>query len=251
MKVMFLDESGDHNLSVVHPDYPVFVLAGVIVDADYAKGEMAERVATFKRDFFGRQDLILHTADITRNRGAFGVLKDPGSRQRFYQGLNALLRSLQFQVVACAIRKDEHLARYGVAAVDPYMLSLHVLVERLCFEVGTGGRGGIVAEKRGEYLDGQLDLAWETLKLSGTHYVRGATVRERISDIRHRSKRENIAALQVADLVATPIGRHVIGRRTHEDFRIIEEKFRRNARGDYQGTGLVILPRPGPRPEKE
>ena len=30
MKVLFLDESGDHNLSVIDPSYPIFVLGGVI-----------------------------------------------------------------------------------------------------------------------------------------------------------------------------------------------------------------------------
>jgi len=32
MKVLFLDESGDHSLNVIDPQYPVFVLGGVIVD---------------------------------------------------------------------------------------------------------------------------------------------------------------------------------------------------------------------------
>jgi hypothetical protein len=38
VKVLFLDESGDHNLSVIDPQYPLFVLGGIIVDQDYAKG---------------------------------------------------------------------------------------------------------------------------------------------------------------------------------------------------------------------
>ncbi|MGE0269291.1 MAG: DUF3800 domain-containing protein [Candidatus Omnitrophota bacterium] len=28
MKIMFLDESGDHNLLIVDKDYPIFVLGG-------------------------------------------------------------------------------------------------------------------------------------------------------------------------------------------------------------------------------
>lgn len=41
MKVLFLDESGDHNLTVIDPLYPVFVLGGVIMDRDYARIEVA------------------------------------------------------------------------------------------------------------------------------------------------------------------------------------------------------------------
>ena len=119
MKVMFLDESGDHNLSVIDPQYPLFVLGGVIVDKDYAVGELTEKLAAFKRELFGREDLILHTADITRNRNGFERLKEPVFRQRFYERLNVLMAELRYSVVACAIRKDEHLSRYGVAALIP------------------------------------------------------------------------------------------------------------------------------------
>ncbi len=49
MKVMFLDESGDHNLSLIDPSCPVFVLGGVITLQSYAEGEMTERVRTFKQ----------------------------------------------------------------------------------------------------------------------------------------------------------------------------------------------------------
>ena len=44
MKVLFLDESGDHNLSVIDPSYPIFVLGGVIVDQDYA--DLTEALTT-------------------------------------------------------------------------------------------------------------------------------------------------------------------------------------------------------------
>ena len=50
-------------------------------------------------------------------------------------------------MVACVIRKDEYLGRYGLAAIDPYVLSLEVLVEILCFDVEAISEGGtIVAE---------------------------------------------------------------------------------------------------------
>jgi len=54
-------------------------------------------------------------------------MKDPNFREPFVRDLNALMRRLEYMVVACAIRKDEHLTRYGVAALDPYFLSLDIL----------------------------------------------------------------------------------------------------------------------------
>lgn len=121
MLVLFLDESGDHSLGVIDPQYPMFVLGGVIMDQAYAEGEAEERVRRFKRELFGSEDLVLHTADLTRNRNGFERMAEPAFRQRFYAGLNELMRTLDYQVVACAIRKDAHLRRYGLAAIDPYM----------------------------------------------------------------------------------------------------------------------------------
>ena len=44
------------------------------------------------------------------------------------------MRPLDHKVVAGAIREDAHLAARGVRALDPSVLGLSVLVERLCFE---------------------------------------------------------------------------------------------------------------------
>ncbi len=244
MKILFLDESGDHNLSIIDPQYPLFVLGGIIVDKDYAEGPLTEAVQTFKRRIFGREDLILHTADITRNRNGFEQLQDTAFRQRFYRELNDLMRNLEYMVVACVIRKEDHLSRYGVAALDPYLMSLDILVERFCFEIGSITDGGvIVAERRGPTLDAQLELAWLNLKVQGTRYIQAVDIDDRIKGLSLRRKQDNIAGLQLADLVVTPIGRYILGKPVREDFRIVEEKLRRNHQGDYDSFGLVVLPR--------
>jgi hypothetical protein len=243
VKVLFLDESGDHNLSVIDPQYPLFVLGGVIVEQDYADGTLTDELNTFKQAQFGRTDIILHTADITRNKNGFEGLKDKVFRDQVYNGLNALMRRLQYSVVACAIRKDAHLSRYGVAALDPYMLSLHVLVERFCFDIGNvSGGGAIVAERRDPTLDRELDLAWLNLKIQGTRYVKAKAINDRIVGLNLRPKSDNIAGLQLADLVVSPIGRHVMGRQDKEDWAIVHEKFRRSRSGKVEGFGLVVLP---------
>lgn len=244
MKVLFLDESGDHNLTVIDPSYPLFVLGGVIVEQRYAEGPLEEALRDFKQRLFGRDDLILHTADITRNRNGFERLKERRFRENFYRELNALLRRLEFQVVACAIRKNDHLQRYGVAALDPYMLSLDVLVERFCMEIGdVSGGGVIVAERRDPTLDRELDIAWLNLKVQGTRFMQARDIENRILGLNLRAKTANIAGLQLADLIVTPIGRQVLGKPIKEDFRVVEEKFRRSRTGKVEGYGLVVLPK--------
>ncbi len=244
MKVMFIDESGDHNLSVIDPQYPLFVLGGVIVDKDYAEGELTEKLAAFKRDLFGREDLILHTADITRNRNGFERLKDTGFRQQFYERLNVLMSELRYSVVACAIHKNHHLSRYGVAALDPYLLSLNVLVERFCMDIGNVEGGGlIVAERRDATLDHELDLAWLNLKIQGTRFMQATKIEKRVLALNLRDKKANIAGLQLADLIVTPIGRRELGKTVKEDYQVVEQKFRRSPQGEINGYGLVVLPK--------
>jgi hypothetical protein len=244
MKIMFIDESGDHSLSVIDPQYPVFVLGGILVEKEYAEGPLTQEVNHFKRDLFGREDIILHTSDIVRNRHGFEKLQDASFRKTFYDRLNSLMRSLQYQVVACVIKKDAHLERYGMGALDPYMLSLEILAERFCFEIGNKEGGGIiVAEKRGPTLDHELDLAWLNLKIRGTHFIQAKDIERRISGLVCRDKQDNVAGLQLADLVVSPIGRYVLGKVPKEDFKIVESKFRRDFKGNYTGMGLVVLPK--------
>lgn len=250
MKVLFLDESGDHNLTVIDLLYPVFVLGGVIMDRDYARIEVAAALDKFKLSMFGTTDIVLHTADIARNRAGFERLKDAGFRQAFYAEINALMAQLEYQVVACVVHKDVHLQRYGLAAVDPYMLSLDILVERFCLDVGPVAGGGIiVAEKRGSTLDRGIELAWLNLKIQGTRFMQAADIERRVRGLHLRDKKENIAGLQLADLVVSPIGRHVLGKPDKADWAIVESKLRRSASGRTDGFGLVVLPKKaGPAP---
>ncbi len=177
-------------------------------------------------------------------------MKETAFRTYFYEKLDELMSTLDYKVIACAIRKDEHLAKYGLSALDPYMLSFNILVERLCFEVGRVSRGGlIVAEERDPTLDRELELAYLDLKIQGTRYIQAKDLNDRVAGLVLRSKSENIAGLQLADLVVTPIGRHVLGKPDKEAWRIVEQKFRRSWDGQIEGMGLVVLPkleRPAP-----
>ena len=245
MKILYLDESGDHSLSVIDPQYPVFVLGGVIVDADYAATEMQTDVRRFKCHIFGHEDVALHTADIVRQRGPFSVLVDPKRRRHFHDRLNDLMRQLDYTVIACAIRKDAHLAAYGVAALDPYTLSLNILAERFCFALADardGEPGVIVAERRDQTLDSALLASWQHLRERGTAYLRPAAIRDRVAHLELEGKKAGIAGLELADLVVSPIGRFVAGKPPREDWAIVEAKLRRR-NGSYHGAGLVILPK--------
>src|ERR1700675_601588 len=52
-KILFLDESGDHNLAIIDSQYPLFVLGGVIIEQTYAEVKLEGELRQFKRKWFG------------------------------------------------------------------------------------------------------------------------------------------------------------------------------------------------------
>jgi len=243
MQHLFLDESGDHSLKSLDAGYPVFVLGGVIVSDD-AIATISATLTALKQDCFGNPSVLLHTADITRNRRGFESLADPTRRARFRRLLADALASLDFRVIACAIRKADLLQRYGDLAVDPYLLSLGIVVERFCFDLSESGMRGIIhVERRNERLDRELRVAWDVLGLNGTRYVRAGVLRRRIIDLVFETKTSGGAALEIADLVVTPLGRWVAGMPAKPDLDVVMSKLRRGPADDWKGAGLVVLPK--------
>ena len=244
MKILFLDESGDHNLIVSDPNHPIFVLGGVIIEATYVENQLPKLLNAFKANLFGRTDIHLHTADFTRQRNGFERMTEREFCERFYREFNTLLAAVPMSVVACAIHKQSHMEKYGLAAIDPYHLSLNLLVERFCFDLDNhSGSGLIVAEKRDPTLDRQLELAWLNLKVSGTQYVQASDIERKIQSLNLRSKLDNLAGLEIADALVTPIARMVLGRPSRIDTSIIKQKMRKSRFGDIAGYGLLTLPK--------
>lgn len=88
--IIYVDESGDHSLESIDPDYPVFVLSFCI----FRKDEYAERVTPAIRHLkfatFGHDMVVLHESEIRRKKGAFSHLsKEP--REAFMNTLTDII----------------------------------------------------------------------------------------------------------------------------------------------------------------
>lgn len=238
---LFLDESGDHSLDKIDEQYPIFVLGGALIaKADHQGVE--KQWNQMKMQLFGSENIIVHTADLTRNRNGFEKMQDPMFRQKVYSGINGTLSSLPFQALGCVIRKDHHLERYGIGAIDPYHLSLNIILERAYFAMGKQGKLHIVVESRNSTLDRTLEVAFLELKIGGTTYLHASEINRLGMELHIRDKKRNIAALQIADLLVSPMGRFVLGKKMHADWDVIQSKFYRYRR-KWEGAGLVVLPK--------
>lgn len=251
MKIMFIDESGDHNLNPdkVDKSYPLFVLCGVIFDEEYYVNTFKANFNSFKIKHFGTDDICLHTLEMVRPRRSkdsrFLKFLDPEFRKTFYKELGELIKLSDFQIVACVIKKEEHFLKYGLQALDPYLLSFDNLLNRLIFDLKNGEKGKIFAERRDDVLDNQLEIAWLNTKISGTRKVKPSEIKERVDDLKLLNKNINEAGLQLADLLASPIGRKVLKKEKREGNELNYEDFKgkfRNRNGRILNYGLTLIP---------
>ena len=239
--IVFVDESGDHSLSSINPEYPVFVLAFCVFEKREYAEHVCPAVANLKFEFFGHDSVILHEHGIRKQEPPFVLLKDRALRARFLERLSGLMVATDFVAIACAIHKHDFRARYAVPE-NPYHLAMGFGLERLghwLLERGQAGRPThIVCEKRGAKEDADLQRAFRRVCQG-----QNATGQTLSLELVMADKQSNSAGLQFSDLIARPIGRHVLDpAQPNRAWDIIATKFRRSPAGKIEGWGLKVFP---------
>jgi len=239
--IVYVDESGDQSLTHIDPQYPVFVLAFCFFPVVSYVQSVVPRVERLKFRFFGHDMVILHEHEIRKSLPPFSILMDATVRQPFMEELSAIVREEDFGIVATVIAKEAFLRRRGIAA-NPYDVALEYGLERLYLELQKrrqrGRRTMVVFESRGRSEDDALEL--EFRRILATTKMNGMA---ETLDFMFASKQSNSVGLQVADMVARPIGLHVIRpdqpNRAWED---LQHHVVSSSSGDIRGFGLKIYP---------
>ncbi len=240
---LFIDESGDHGLTTLNPDFPVFLLCGVLVSAhEYLT--IRDSFNEIKQQFWKNKQVIFHSRDIRKCEKEFQILFDLELKGAFYQQLNECIEGSNYTVIASAIRKDNYIRKFGRLSNDVYELALSFIIERSVFyldEIQIPGKNlQIVIEKRGKKEDKKLDEHFQRLMARGTGYVSAKRLKDINLNIHFRSKKENVNGLQLADLVAYPTARYVINpKRANPAFDIVASKIYNKNGKRY---GLKIFP---------
>ena len=240
---LYIDESGDHGLTTINSDFPVFLLCGVLVIADeYEK--IRQSMNDIKHALWGNKEVVFHSRDIRKCEKEFSVLFDLDKKKWFYQNLNAALSKHNYTVFASAIKKDHYIKRFGRLSNDVYELALSFIIERAIFfldeEKQSNKELEIVIERRGKKEDKKLDEHFQRLTARGTGFVSAQRLADYHLTIVFKSKFENINGLQLADLVAYPVARYVLEpQRSNPAFELIEPKIYSKNGKHY---GLKIYP---------
>ena len=242
---LFIDETGDHGLTFIDKNFPLFLLCGCVISKENLQ-LLENKVNKFKYKFFKTTDVILHSREIRKCEGSFQILFNLDLKKEFYEDLNKVISQGNFYIIGSGINKEEHIKRYGKGAINPYSLSLSFILERVIFfldNISKSSRVRIFVEERGRRENTQLVSHFNSILDRGTYYVPSERFKSKIRSFDFYSKRDNIIGLQVADLCAYPLARHILNpKEPYIPFKIIENKIYCNKKGKYHGWGLKIFP---------
>jgi len=239
--IIYVDESGDHNLLSNNPNYPIFSLAFCIFKkADYLHN-VVPRIQELKFNWFGHDAYVLHEREIRKREAPFNAVGSKEQHTAFLKEIGKIVADAPMTVVASVIDKDKHKAQY-VDPANPYSLALQFCMERTTKFLQEQGQDDklthIVVEKRGLQEDKDLELEFRRI-CDGANYLG----RIDCLDMLFVDKKANSSGLQLADLVARPIGLSVLKPdQPNRAFDVIKTKLRCNGNGKYDGFGLKIFP---------
>lgn len=227
----FFDECGDHSLLKIDPDFPLFVLALVVVDRAAYRDVILPELTRFKLRYWNHEGINLHSREIRLAEGPFNILLNPQVRTPFMDELSRMVERLPFTLFISAIHKQQHLHRCGATADEPYGLALKLTVEPLAHFLDSKGETQlpIVAEARGKNEDNALRQDFAQILAHTTASRSAAQLHPLDLTLTFQPKRNNIAGNQIADLCAYPCARHILNpARSNVPYEIAHKKLYQN-----------------------
>ncbi len=246
MKVMFLDESGDHSLEKIDDQFPIFCLAGCIFDESEYQNDCNQKIDEFKVRYLKRKDVVLHSREIRKCEPPFNILLNPKTKRAFYDDLDNLMSTMPYTILASGIRKKKLKAQYS-DPTNPYMLSIQFLLERFLFFLDESNDVGYISvESRDPKSNTDLLNAFTDIINNGSGgnelHITAARFQRKIQQMIFVTKQQNHNGHQIADLIAYPIAKHVLNSvAANAAFDVLKPKFR-NRGGKIEGCGLKIFP---------
>lgn len=238
--IVYVDESGDHSLESIDPEYPVFVLSFCIFRKDVYAETMTPAVRKLKFATFGHDMIVLHEIDIRKKKGAFAKLGKE-LREVFLNALTDIIEAADFKLVAVVIDKHRLKARYSNPG-HPYHLAMEFGLERIYRFLKSVGQADrmtyLVCEARGAKEDKELELEFRRI-CDGTNFFHKPLPFDMII----ADKKTNSEGMQLADLTARPIGLSVLRpEQSNRALTVLEGKFYRDGGGSKLGMGLKVFP---------
>jgi len=243
--VVYVDESGDHSLASIDKDYPVFVLALCVFHKRHYAEKIIPAVEKLKFNYFGHDSVVLHEHEIRKQKGEFAFLSHLPTRNALMAQLSGIMDASNFILIACVVDKAR-LGREG-ATTNPYHIALGICLEALREFLAEKQQDHlkthVVVECRGKKEDAELELEFRRICDGSNSGNRNLPFEVIFAD-----KKTNLAGLQLADLVARPVGlSYVRPDQANQAFDMLKRKFfcdggRAGVGSGYESVGLMIYP---------
>lgn len=228
--VVYIDESGDHGLKNVDPNYPIFVITFCCFKITEYVEQAVPELQKFKFKYFGHDQIVLHETDIRKSKEPFQFLRtDRGLREDFLCDLSEIIKKTPFVIVPIVIDKNKLNSKYA-SPFNPYHLGLRFGLEKLnellLNENQESKEISLIFEKRGNKEDKDLEL--EFLRICNKNEQFGykqINFGKMIYRFLLADKKSNSCGLQLADLTARPIGlKYLKPSQENRAYEIIDSK---------------------------
>lgn len=243
--IVFVDESGDHGMASINEAYPLFVLSCCLISKQDYMRTVVPAIQRIKFATFGHDCTILHEREIRRDLGPFAVLRQRSRKQAFLEALTDALAAAPMTIFAAVIDKRRLLDRNR--GENPYEVSLRFCLERIYYKLGRLGQTSqqgvplvthVVCEARGANEDQELELTFRRICAGDNYSQTHLPFEPVICD-----KKNNAIGLQLADLIARPIGAQQLRpNQPNRAWDVIRNKLDQDSHGRYLGYGLKCFP---------
>lgn len=244
--MVYVDESGDHSLTSIDKNYPIFALAFCVFYKSHYLNKVVPKVQRLKFDTFGHDFVVLHEHEIRKEKGDFNIFKSAEEKRQFLEKLNQIMSESNFILIAHVIEKHKIKAEQ-IKELHAYHYSLKHCIEtlyELMIEKSQQDKITFVAvESRGAKEDNELEL--EFLRICNGENRFKIPLPFKVKVV---SKMTNSVGLQLVDLVARPIGRYVFQpEQANRAFEILKAKFyckggRNQVGKEFDQVGLKHFP---------
>lgn len=213
--IVFADESGDHGLASIDPQFPVFALVFCVFEKEAYISSVEPAFRKLKFKYFGHDAAILHEREIRKQEPPFSFLRQNAPlREAFMSDVNEVMAKVQFHADCAVIDKLKHKSRYA-NPWNPYEIAMQFCMEKLSNRLVINGQRNrlthVLFEARGKEEDRQLELEFRRVAANDKRWGwRTVDFSRTPLEPMFVPKAANLAGHQLSDLIARPLALRAI-----------------------------------------
>ncbi len=258
---MFIDDTGEVDNAATNDDERRFAsITGVIFEWGHYYHTFVPNFRDLRSKHFGlnknNKPPVLQRRAILGKEGKFSALDNTNNKRKWDADCLQMYRQHNYHVITVCIDKVAFYFRYPKWREEIYLLLIQNALERYYYFLKSRkGVGDVMAEAIGLKPDRALSARYERVYQNGTLDLKAAELQSVLTskEIKIKPKKDDIAGLQLADLLAKPSFDHC--RSIYADVpaprgfvssicAIMEdEKYYRQTNGQIDGYGRIWRPR--------